>query len=55
MDFGDAIRRESELFHRTASGAEPTRPVASCPGWAVADLVCKFGIRWMFNCYKPAS
>lgn len=39
VDFLDAIRRDSDRFYATAAGADPSRPVPSCPGWTVADLV----------------
>lgn len=43
MDFHEAIRRESERFYATADGADPGRPVPSCPEWNIADLVWHLG------------
>ncbi len=49
MDFDAAIRRESDLFHATASAADPTLPVGSCPGWTIADLVWHLGlVHWFW-------
>ncbi len=49
MDFDAAIRRESDVFHRTASTADPDRPIGSCPGWVVADLVWHLGqVHWFW-------
>ncbi len=39
MDFLDSIRQESELFYKTAEGADPSSRVPSCPEWTVTDLV----------------
>ncbi len=39
MDYLASIRQESELFYKTADGADPTMGVPSCPEWTIADLV----------------
>jgi uncharacterized protein (TIGR03083 family) len=43
MDFHAAIRRDSDLFYAAADHADPSLPVASCPGWTIADLVWHLG------------
>lgn len=43
MDFHAAIRRDSDRFYATADRADPARPVPTCPGWTVADLVRHLG------------
>jgi uncharacterized protein (TIGR03083 family) len=49
MDFGAAIRRESDAFYATADVADPTLGVPSCPGWDIADLVWHLGeVHWFW-------
>ena len=38
MDPLDVINRESTRFYDVAAGADPDRPVPSCPEWTIADL-----------------
>lgn len=50
MDFLEAIRRDSDAFHATADGADPTLAVPSCPGWNVEDLVWHLGeVHWFWG------
>ncbi len=39
MDYLAAIRRDSDRFYAAADGADPDRPVPSCPDWTIAGLV----------------
>lgn len=49
MDFLAAIRRDSDRFYAIADGADPNRPVPSCPDWTVADLVWHLGeVHWFW-------
>jgi uncharacterized protein (TIGR03083 family) len=49
MDFVAAIRSESDRFYAVADGADPSSPVASCPGWSIADLVWHLGeVHWFW-------
>lgn len=43
VDLLGAIRRDCERFYRAASAADPARPVPSCPGWTIAELVWHLG------------
>ena len=44
-----AIRLESDRFYALAEGADPSRPVPSCPEWTVADLVWHLGeVHWFW-------
>jgi len=50
MDFLAAIRRDSDRFYSAASSADPSRPVPSCPGWTIADLVWHLGeVHWFWG------
>ena len=50
MDFLEAIRRDSDLFYAAADNADPTRDVASCPGWTISDLVWHLGeVHWFWG------
>lgn len=50
MDFLAAIRRDSDRFYAAAEGADPTRPVPSCPDWTIADLVWHLGeVHWFWG------
>jgi uncharacterized protein (TIGR03083 family) len=50
MDFLAAIRRDSDLFYATADTADPTKPVPSCPGWTIEDLVWHLGeVHWFWG------
>ena len=45
-----AIRRDSDLFYATADDSDPSLPVASCPGWTIADLVWHLGeVHWFWG------
>ena len=49
MQFLASIRQESEQFYAAAEGADPTRPVPSCPAWTIADLVWHLGeVHWFW-------
>ncbi|HVF76052.1 MAG TPA: maleylpyruvate isomerase N-terminal domain-containing protein [Acidimicrobiales bacterium] len=50
MDFLAAIRTDAERFYDVAEGADPTRPVPSCPAWTVADLAWHLGeVHWFWG------
>jgi uncharacterized protein (TIGR03083 family) len=50
MDFVDAIRQDSDRFYAVADGADPDRPVPSCPAWTIADLVWHLGeVHWFWG------
>lgn len=49
MDFLAAIRADSDRFYAVAEDADPTRPVRSCPGWTIEDLVWHLGeVHWFW-------
>jgi uncharacterized protein (TIGR03083 family) len=49
VDFLQAIRREGDLFYKTAEGADPSLGVPSCPDWSIADLVWHLGeVHWFW-------
>lgn len=43
VDFLASIGEESDRFYAIAETADPSRPVPSCPGWSIADLVWHLG------------
>jgi uncharacterized protein (TIGR03083 family) len=50
MDFLAAIRRDSDRFYAAADGADPARPVPSCPDWTIGDLVWHLGeVHWFWG------